>query len=145
MTDAKQKDVEGSEDSTSFRLMISHATVDAPLAQAWDLLLRTIFSGATTWFSTKRDAFSPEDNKGFAARIEEEIRSANFLLTIQTPNSRLRPWLVWEAALAVGAKIPTFVVLYSIKPGQTGNPLDGMHQYSQDRDNGEKDGWGSAN
>ena len=89
--------------------------------------------------------FSPEDNKGFAARIEDEIRSANFLLTIQTPNSRMRPWLVWEAALAVGAKIPTFVVLYSIKPGQTGNPLDGMHQYSQDRDNnGDKDGWVSA-
>jgi hypothetical protein len=124
-----------------FKLMISHATADRPLAAAWQKMLTTVIPDADVWHSSDRAAFPPGRDSDFAMKIEEEIRSAEFLLTIQTPNSRMRPWLIWEAGLARGAKTDIFVVLYGIKPGKTETPLDGQHQYSQDPSDKDPNDW----
>ena len=110
-------------------VMISHASMDATIATAWQRLLRRVFPEAKLRYSSDpRDpAFSGYG--AFAEEILDWIRQSRYILTIQTPNSAFRPWLVWEAGMARALQKGMFVVVYGVKPGQLRNPLDSEPQY----------------
>jgi hypothetical protein len=147
MDDSVSKNIDLLVEPAVFNLMISHAGVDQPLAAAWKKMLKRLFPGAHVWYSSDHSAFPPGQESNFAVKIENEIRSADFLLTIQTPNSRFRPWLIWEAGIARGVgkeNIGILVVVYGLKPGKTDNPLDAHHQYSQDADDNDPNNWESC-
>jgi hypothetical protein len=110
-------------------VMISHASMDAAIATAWQRLLRRVFPESKLRYSSDpRDpAFSGYG--AFATEILDWIQQSSYILTIQTPNSAFRPWLVWEAGMARALKKAIFVAVYGVKPGQLRNPLDSEPQY----------------
>jgi hypothetical protein len=110
-------------------VMISHASMDATIATAWQRLLRRVFPESKLHYSSDpRDpAFSGYG--AFASEILDWIEQSSYVLTIQTPNSAFRPWLVWEAGMARALKKAIFVAVYGIQPGQLRNPLDSEPQY----------------
>ena len=109
-------------------LMISHAGEDKAIAEAWKTLLGALYGDTSgIWFSNDPGgAFNGLQT--FGNKIESVIRKAKILLTIQTPYSVHKPWVLWEAGLAKGMKKNTFIAIYGLKAGQLGNPLDAMDQ-----------------
>jgi hypothetical protein len=117
--------------------MLSHTVDEAFLAQAWQDLIREVFDVPRDqiWFSSDPDAM---DAKGpFALQIEQKIQLAQAVISIQSPASRHRPWLLWESGIARGLNKPIYVVVYE-KPDaprndrildKLGTPLDAMHHY----------------
>jgi hypothetical protein len=92
-------------------IMISHTATESYLAEAWQDLLHEVFDlpRDSIWFSSDPDAF---DAGPFATQIENKIRQASAIISIQTPVSRLRPWTLWEAGIARGLDKPIFVIVY---------------------------------
>jgi hypothetical protein len=86
-------------------IMISHTATESYLAEAWQELLSEAFDlqKQSIWFSSDPDAF---DAGPFANQIEQKIRQASAIISIQTPVSRLRPWTLWEAGIARGLDKP---------------------------------------
>jgi hypothetical protein len=118
-------------------IMISHTASEDYVAQAWQDLITDVFGLARDriWFSSDPDAL---DARGpFAVQIENKIRSAAAVISIQSPVSRYRPWLLWEAGIARGINKSIYAVVYerSDTPkkdsilGKLGTPLDAMQQY----------------
>ena len=110
-------------------VMISHASMDAKIGTAWQRLLKRVFPESKLRYSSDpRDpAFSGYG--AFASEILGWIEQSSYILTVQTPNSAFRPWLVWEAGMARALKKGIFVAVYGITPGQLRNPLDSEPQY----------------
>jgi hypothetical protein len=118
-------------------IMISHTATESYLAEAWQDLLHEVFDlpRDSIWFSSDPDAF---DAGPFATQIENKIRQASAIISIQTPVSRLRPWTLWEAGIARGLDKPIFVIVYErsqISKGRSifnnlGTPLDALQQTS---------------
>jgi hypothetical protein len=116
-------------------IMISHTATESYLAEAWQELLSEAFDlqKQSVWFSSDPDAF---DAGPFANQIEQKIRQASAIISIQTPVSRLRPWTLWEAGIARGLDKPIYVIVY--EPFQVpkarsifnnlGTPLDALQQ-----------------
>ena len=105
-------------------VMISHAEVDTVLAAAWASLINKIFLGSIdVWYSSDdRGAFTGKAS--LADQIEKAIASSDVILTLQTPRSTQRPWLLWEAGLARGTGKEILIVVYKNHMGRLGNPLD---------------------
>ena len=82
------------------KLIISHAGEDKAIAEAWKTLLGALYGDTKgIWFSN--DPGGAFDGlKPFGYKIESEIRKAKILLTIQTPYSVHKPWVVWEAGFS---------------------------------------------
>jgi hypothetical protein len=106
------------------RIMISHASTDEKIATAWYDLLRSIFPTSELRYSS--DPRNPPFHgyTAFAEQIHDSVKETEYCLTVQTPSSRRRPWLIWEAGLAKSLNKEIFVVLYGVKPGRLENPLD---------------------
>ena len=118
-------------------LMISHTSSERTLAEAWKALLREVFGLAdeSVWFSSDPgaiDAIGP-----FARTIEKEIGAARAIISIQSPVSRLRPWILWEAGMARALGKPVYIIVYERSDasrderifGRLGTPLDPFQQF----------------
>ena len=111
------------------RIMISHASTDEKIATAWYDLLRSIFPTSELRYSS--DPRNPPFHgySAFAEQIHDWVKETEYCLTVQTPISKRRPWLIWEAGLAKSLNKEIFVVLYGVKPGRLENPLDSEPHY----------------
>jgi hypothetical protein len=111
------------------RIMISHASTDEKIATAWYDVLRSIFPTSELRYSS--DPRNPpfDGYSAFAEQIHDWIKETEYCLTVQTPSSKHRPWLIWEAGLARSLNKEIFVVLYGVKPGRLENPLDSEPHY----------------
>lgn len=118
-------------------LMISHTSSERKLAEAWKALLQEVFGLAdgSVWFSSDPgaiDAIGP-----FASTIEKEIGDARAIISIQSPVSRFRPWILWEAGMARALGKPVYVIVYERSDatrderilGNLGTPLDPFEQF----------------
>jgi hypothetical protein len=103
--------------------MISHAEVDMTLAKAWFALLRRLFPDAEIWYSTKPDAFPSEKEESIVEKVRKEIDKAQHILTIQTPFSSSRAWILWELGLAYGARKSVFVAAMECRLAKSACPL----------------------
>ena len=69
--------------------------------------------------------------------IEKEIGAAQAIISIQSPVSRLRPWILWEAGMARALGKPVYVIVYERSDatrderifGRLGTPLDPFQQF----------------
>jgi hypothetical protein len=112
----------------SVKLMISHAHEDKEIAAAWGNLIGSLFGDGTGIWYSSAPAYTFDGYKLFATQIENRIREADAVLTLQTPYSTEKPWVVWEAGLARGTGKPLIIVVYKVESGKLGNPLDGFDQ-----------------
>ena len=114
-------------------VMISHATIDEHVGTAWNNLLQAVFPRFTFRYSSDPNNAAFSGYGAFAGQIQEWIKESDYCLTIQTPNSAIRPWLIWEAGMARALGKAIFVVVYRIDPGHLQNPLDSEPHYDGNR------------
>jgi hypothetical protein len=110
-------------------LMISHAEIDSEIATAWYDLLEKVFPTFQYKYSSNPNDPSFSSYSAFADQIQQWITESDYCLTIQTPNSSVRPWIVWEAGMARALRKGIYVILYGIAPGNLKNPLDSHPHY----------------
>jgi tetratricopeptide (TPR) repeat protein len=115
------------------RVLISHATEEKALAEAWKDLITTTSSGAVeVWFSS-----DTAPSGGMALGIEwrthlyERLAESDFVIAIQTPATAGRPWIMWECGVASGVeKVRRIIpITFSIGRSGLGNPLTSYQVY----------------
>lgn len=111
------------------KIMLSHASADEMIATAWSDLLRIIFPTSELRYSSDPKNPPFHGYSAFAAQIHDWIKEAEYCLTIQTPSSKRKQWLIWEAGLARALNKQVLVVLCGVKPGYLENPLDSEPHY----------------
>jgi hypothetical protein len=109
--------------------MISHAETDEKIATAWYGLLGKVFPMFEIRYSSNPHNPAFESTRDFPDQIQQWIRESDLCLTIQTPNSSVRPWIIWEAGMARALDKAIFVLLYGVKPGNLKNPLNSHPHY----------------
>jgi tetratricopeptide (TPR) repeat protein len=118
----------------ALKILISHAHDEKSLADAWKSLLDTISLGAVkTWFSS-------DSTSGGGIGVGEEWRNSlyqqlgesDFIITIQTPASAGRPWIMWECGAASGINKERGIIpiVFSMGRGDLANPLTSYQVYS---------------
>jgi len=117
-------------------VMISHAEIDAKIATAWYDLLGKVFPRFEFRYSSNPNELGFDNKADFPDQIKQWIQESDICLTIQTPNSSVRPWIVWEAGMARALNKAIFVLLYGVEPGKLKNPLD-WHPHYDGCDAGE--------
>ena len=110
-------------------LMISHAEIDAEIATPWYDLLKKVFPTFQYRYSSNPNNPAFSSYSAFADQIQQWISESDYCLTIQTPNSSVRPWIVWEAGMARALKKGIYVILYGVEAGNLKNPLDSHPHY----------------
>ena len=124
-------------------VLISHAHDERLLAEAWKNLLSTVSLGAITpWYSSDRQPDGGmQIGEEWREHLRKEILKTNYVLAVLSPQSRDRPWILYECGLAQGRQgtssqsnlagvvIP---VLYSMTAGDLANPLASFNVYIGD-------------
>src|SRR3977135_3516040 len=88
------------------KVMISHAHDEKGLAAAWKQLISTASMGAVeTWFSSDVTATGGIGlGQEWRSDLYKRLSESNLILSIQTPSSAGRPWIMWECGVASGVK-----------------------------------------
>lgn len=131
------------------QVLISHAHAQRPLAEAWKELLETTTMGMVApWYSSDASVTGGmQIGAEWRETIRRQIERSEFVLAILSPQTRDRPWIIWECGVMNGlarerasgkdglpeaAVVP---VIYSMAPTDLGNPLSSFQVYSgEDRD-----------
>ena len=115
------------------KVLISHATEEKALAEAWRNLIATTSSGAVdTWFSSD---ISSEGGmpigKEWREHLYERLAESDFVIALQTPATIGRPWIIWECGVASGVeKVRGIIpITFSMGRGELGNPLTSYQVY----------------
>ncbi len=115
------------------RVLISHATEEKALAEAWRNLINATSSGAVdVWFSSD---VSPEGGmpigKEWREHLYGRLAESDFVIALQTPATIGRPWILWECGVASGVeKIHGIIpITFSMGRGELGNPLTSYQVY----------------
>jgi hypothetical protein len=84
-------------------VLISHSHAERALAEAWKILLRDIsFGTIQPWYSSDKQAEGGMNIGEWREQLRERIGSTDFVLAILSPQSRDRPWILWECGVANG-------------------------------------------
>jgi tetratricopeptide (TPR) repeat protein len=124
------------------KVLISHAHAERSLAEAWKTLLETVSQGAVEpWYSsdTQPDG-GMQIGEEWREQLRQRIGETDFVLALLSPQTRDRPWILWECGVANGAAqerggnrtgviIP---VTHSMTPGDLANPLSSFQVYRGD-------------
>ncbi|QKE93604.1 toll/interleukin-1 receptor domain-containing protein (plasmid) [Lichenicola cladoniae] len=128
-------------------VLISHAHDERLLAEAWKALLSTVSQGAIApWYSSDRQPDGGmQIGEEWREHLRREIQKTDYILAVLSPQSRDRPWILYECGLAAGIAqekkningqhnltgvvIP---ILYSMTAGDLANPLASFNVYMGD-------------
>lgn len=86
------------------KIMISHASDEKDLAEAWKELLEAISAQSIdVWFSSDlRGTGGMTPGEDWRRNLERRISESNVILAIQTPSSSTHAWIIWECGFAHG-------------------------------------------
>lgn len=118
-------------------IFISHSVVEKELADAWKVLLESLSLGTIkVWYSSDLNPEGGVPIGIWRTNLYEELEKADIVLAIQTPISNGRPWIMWECGVASGInrKRNIIPVVYSIKRGKLGNPLQEYQAFEGDNE-----------
>lgn len=120
----------------SVNVFISHSHDEKALALAWKSLIKTTCLGTVTvWLSSDSN---PEGGmtlgKEWRTTVYEQLKKAQFVLAIVSPQSNNRPWIMWECGVATGVDQERKLVpiVYSMAVGDLSGPLSSYQAYSGD-------------
>lgn len=121
-------------------LIISHSTEESKLADAWKKLVCSVFRNlgdGAVFFSSERCAF--HGRAPWWSQLMQKIEESPILISLQTPVSSKRPWVVFEAGMAVAIKgtalYPVIFEPRDIPPSKSifgeklDNPMTSIQQY----------------
>ena len=124
-------------DATS--ILISHAANESYLAHAWKELICNAFNGIdreSVFFSSQLGAFNAHET--FVQQIFQKMREATSILSLQTPTSTNRAWIIFEGGMAWADKGKSlYPIIYESGDvekcesifGKLQNPMNGLQQY----------------
>ncbi len=112
------------------KVFISHAILDQQLATRIKKLLSDVSLGLIEpWLSSSLDGLRPGDV--LWDEIHEQLKNANRIITILTPNSYLRPWLLYESGYVAGHRGAQVIpLLCGITKAELPAPLSAYIVYS---------------
>jgi tetratricopeptide (TPR) repeat protein len=124
------------------KVLISHAHSERSLAEAWKTLLETVSLGAVEpWYSsdTQPDG-GMQIGEEWREQLRQRIGESDFVIALLSPQTRDRPWILWECGVAngaaqerggnrTGAIIP---ITHSMTAGDLANPLSSFQVYKGD-------------
>jgi TIR domain len=115
-------------------IFISHALVDKEIAEKVKLLLSSVSLGLIEpWLSSSLDGLKPGDV--LWDEIHEKLGKSDKIITILTPNSYLRPWLLYESGYVAGSKGANVIPLvFSITKSDLPSPLSAYVIYAADNE-----------
>ena len=120
----------------SLRILISHSHDERPLASAWKTLLETVSNGAIEpWYSSDvQSEGGMEIGEDWRAQLRARIAQSDMVLAVLSPQSRDRPWILWECGVASGLEQERGVipVVYSMGRNDLANPLSSYQVYLGD-------------
>lgn len=116
------------------KVFLSHALVDKEIAEKVKQLLSSVSLGLIDpWVSSSLDGLKPGDV--LWDEIHEQLRKADKIITILTPNSYLRPWLLYESGYVAGSKGANVVPLtFGITKSDLPSPLSAYVIYAADKE-----------
>jgi len=116
------------------KIFISHAYDEKEIAQAWKTLFEKLESNLKVWYSSD---ITPGEGIGIGRwreKISKELKEAEIILSIFTPESSNRPWIVFESAYALGLSDEKVVIpiTYYMTPQSLPSPLQELQSYNGD-------------
>jgi hypothetical protein len=116
------------------KVFISHAYKEKKIAQAWKTLFEQLESNLKVWYSSD---VSPGEGIGIGRwreKISKELKEADIVLSLFTPESSDRPWIVFESAYALGLSDKKIVIpiTYYMPSQSLPTPLQELQSYNGD-------------
>ena len=116
------------------KIFISHAYDEKQIAKAWKELFEKLESKIEVWYSSD---ITPGGGIGIGRwreKISQELKDADIVFSIFTPESSNRPWIVFESAYAMGLSDEKEVIpiIYYMKPQSLPSPLQELQIYNGD-------------
>jgi tetratricopeptide (TPR) repeat protein len=124
-------------------ILISHAHTERALAEAWKKLLHaTSFGTILPWYSSdSKSEGGMVIGEEWREQLRERITKCDYVIALLSPQTRDRPWILWECGVANGTAsgrdaqqrgviIP---VLHTMTAGELTNPLSSFQVYSADK------------
>lgn len=113
-------------------VFLSHAIIDQCLAERIKQLLIEVSLGLIKpWLSSSLDGLKPGDV--LWNELHGQLKTADKIITILTPNSYLRPWLLYESGFVAGCRGDKVIPLVcSVKKSDLPSPLSAYVIYSTD-------------
>lgn len=125
---------ESYKENSPLNVLISHASEEQALAEAWRDLLETTSSGMIrAWFSSDVTPTGGMDlGKEWRETLYQEIEKSHVVIALQTPTSVGRQWIMWECGVASGVeKVRSIVpVIFSMGFRDLASPLTSYEAYS---------------
>ena len=127
--------------ASNVKIFLSHTSRDKEIAAALKGLIAAVFGGAVeVSFSSDQEAGAGV-MAGVAWRrwINKEIREADQMHVLLTPNSLGRPWILWESGVAAGVSIGSpdagkvIPVLFGLSPDDVPSPLQDIQAVNGDK------------
>jgi hypothetical protein len=128
-------------------IFVSHAHDDEPLAMALAELFEKLFEGKIhpLNISSRRDNTGGGIDYGedWFGWIVEQVRDADYVFIVLTPNSSMKPWVIWEAGAAAGAAMsgsedmrrPLIPIVYGMEGRRSPGPLERLQVVKGDQRN----------
>lgn len=117
----------------NIKVLISHASAEKALAQAWkDLITTTSLGVIETWFSSDvAPGGGMRIGEEWRDHLYEKLAESDFIIAIQTPATTGRPWIMWECGAASGVnKVRGIIpIVFSLERDKLGNPLSSYEVY----------------
>lgn len=118
----------------SIQVFISHWSEEKELALAWQTLIKDSMVGKVkAWLSSDR---TPGGGVGIGdiwrGRIYEELKEADYVLAIVSPDSLQRPWVPWECGVATGTSLERGLIpiVFSMSLQDLSGPMASYQAYS---------------
>ncbi|MEJ2249357.1 MAG: toll/interleukin-1 receptor domain-containing protein [Candidatus Lokiarchaeota archaeon] len=116
------------------KIFISHAYDEKEIAHAWKTLFEQLEPSLNVWYSSD---ITPGEGIGIGRwreKISKELKEADIILSILTPESSNRPWIVFESAYAMGLSDKNLVIpiIYYMTPQSLPSPLQELQSYNGD-------------
>ena len=84
------------------KIFISHSHTEQILADAWKNLLEDLGTSIETWYSSDLTSCGGIGIGKWCEKIEKELKDAEIVLAIFTPESKDKPWIYFECAYVLG-------------------------------------------
>ncbi|MBG0795861.1 toll/interleukin-1 receptor domain-containing protein [Methylocystis sp. H62] len=106
------------------KIFVSYASIDKEFAEALKNFIESTFAGGVTVFVSS-ESLLPGDH--WSAKIVEHLQGAKILVSILTPQSLSRPWVIFESGVALGKGIRVIpVCTKGLAKDHVGPPLNVM-------------------
>lgn len=110
------------------KIFISHSHTEQILADAWKTLLEDLGTSIEAWYSSDPGAGGGIGVGKWRVKIEKELRDAEVVLAIFTPESKDKPWIYFECAYVLGMNKNKHVIpiIYYMQKNELPSPLQDM-------------------